>query len=160
MKKIFTLASVLLITLVSFADYAPSRLIVSTMSNANVRVVVDDGRYSQQVSSSSLATFEGLTPGYHTVRVHEIERRGFFGRRQSMRLLYTTTINVRPMFQMNIDVNRNGRARIDETPIRGRYDNRGWDDGDHRRNDHDGRYDNDRRYDGRDNRNGLPRNNK
>jgi hypothetical protein len=159
MKKIFTLASVLLITLVSFADYAPSRLIVSTMSNSNVRIVVDESKYSQQVSNSSIATFEGLTPGYHSVKVYEVipQRGGFFGKRQTMRLLYTATVNVKPMYQLNIAVNRNGRAKIDEQMLRGRFDNKGWDDGRGRKNDRDDRYDNDKRNDSRD-RNGFPRN--
>lgn len=134
MKKIFTLVSVLLVTVVSFAaGIAPSsRLTVTATSNANVRIVIDESKYSQQISDASFATFEGLAPGYHTVKVYEMvpQRRGFFGKKQSMRLLYTSTVNIKPMTQLNISLNRNGRAQIDEQVIRGgRYDNKGWDNG-------------------------------
>jgi hypothetical protein len=154
MKKIFTLSAVLLITLASFADYAPSRLSVSATGTVNARIVVDENKYSQQVSTGS-GLFEGLTPGYHTVKVYEMDtRRGVFGRtRSTMRLLYTATVNVKPMVQVNIVVNRNGRAMIDEQPIRGRFNDKGWNDKDHGRDSHDGRYD-----DHGGNRGSFPRN--
>jgi hypothetical protein len=156
MKKIFTLSIVLLSALFSFADYAPSRLSVTTVGNANVRITVDENRYGQQVAMGS-TTFEGLTPGYHTVRVYEMDqRRGFFGRKQTMRLLYTATVNIKPMFQLNIVVNKNGRAMIDEQPIRRGYD-KGWNDADHRNDKGNGRYDNDKRYDDH-GKGGFPRN--
>jgi len=153
MKKISTLGFAVLFSIASFAAFSPSRLTVSAEGNTNIKVTVDGSRFDQQSAGSSVV-FENLQPGFHSVNVYQLTDRrfGLFGRRRAddYRLLYTATINIKPLFATNIVVNRFGRAQVIEQPMRGMYDNRRW--GNDRRDDR--RYNDDRGYgDDRDQRN-------
>ncbi|MFT3933894.1 MAG: DUF4476 domain-containing protein [Chitinophagaceae bacterium] len=130
MKKISTLALGLLVSAASFAAFAPSRLTVSAEGNTNIKVTVDGNRFSQQSFSNS-AVFENLEPGFHSVKVYQLndKRFGFFGRKRGdeYKLLYTASVNIKPLFATSIQLNRFGNARIDEQPMRGAFNNKGWD---------------------------------
>jgi hypothetical protein len=149
MKKISTLAFGFLFSLASFANFAPNRLTVAAEGNANIKVTVDGSRFDQQQFNSSVV-FENLQPGFHAVNVYQLaeKRHGFFGRRgpDEFRLVYTASINIKPLFATTIELNRFGRAQIIEEPIRGGYDGRRWDRDDRRKNDRD-YHDNDKRID-------------
>lgn len=157
MKKISTLSFGFLFSLASFAAVAPSRLTVSAEGNTNIKVTVDGNRFDQQEMGNSVI-FDNLQPGYHSVNVYQLADRrfGMFGRRRGddYRLVYSSTVNIRPLFATSILVDRFGRAQLNEEPMRGRYDSRGW-NGDDRR---DGR-DNDHTWDrDRDRQNDYGRN--
>ena len=138
MKKISTLGFGILVSVASFANIAPNRLMVSAEGNVTIKVTVDGNRFDQQPVNSSVV-FDNLQPGFHAVKVYQLteKRFGFFGHKQAenYRLVYTTSVNIKPLFTTSIELNRFGKAQIKEQPIRG-YDNRGWDKNDRRNDDH------------------------
>lgn len=146
MKKMSTLAFGFLFSLASFANFAPSRLTVSAEGNTTIKVTVDGNRLDQSSFSNSVV-FENLQPGFHAVKIYQLaeQRFGWFGRGRGddYRLVYTASVNIRPLFATTIELNRFGRAQINEQPLRGGYDNRRWDNDDRKKNDHDV-YENDR----------------
>lgn len=136
MKKISTLGFGILLSFASFANFAPNRLTVSAEDNASIKVTVDGSRFDQQNSNSTV--FENLNPGYHSVKVYQLQdRRGWFGRGRTddYCLVYTTSVNIKPLFETSIVVNKFGRAYIDEQPMRGGFNNRGWDNDNRKDND-------------------------
>lgn len=139
MKKMFTLGIGFLSAIAAFAGYAPSSLTVMSEVNSNIKVTVDGNRFDQQMIGNSVV-FNNLQPGFHTVKIFQQERSrgGWFGRRRDddFRLVYTASVNIKPLFVTTIQLNRSGRAQISEQPMRNRYDERGWNG--------DKRYDNDR----------------
>jgi hypothetical protein len=155
MKKIFTLSTSLFAMLVSFADFAPSRLVVNVKGDKDdIKVIVDENRFSQQVKTAD-AVFDRITPGCHTVSVYVMrDHRSWFGRdRDEASLLYKTNILMKPMTELSIRVNRRGRAILEERTFRGGYgynngdddndrrtnDGTGWSNDDYNRDDNDGR---------------------
>ena len=150
MKKISTLAFGFLFSMASFASFAPNRLTVAAEGNANIKVTVDGSRFDQQAFNNSVV-FENLQPGFHSVKVYQLveKRYGWFGRKSGgteLRLVYTASVNIKPLFATTIELNRFGNAQVTEQPMRG-YD-RNWDRNDRRDNDRDHRD-----YDKRDDRN-------
>jgi len=127
MKRFFTLSSGILLSFASFAAFSPSRLTVSTESNNIIKVIVDGNRFDQQSTGSSVV-FENLQPGFHAVNVYQLneKRYGIFRHGDEYRLLYTTSVNIRPLFATSIILNRFGRAQVVEQPMRGRYDDNRW----------------------------------
>jgi len=160
MKKISTLGFGILISMFSFANFAPSRLTVAAEGNASIKVTVDGNRFNQQSVNNSVV-FENLQPGFHAVKVYQLtdNRSGFFGRKHTatFRLVYSASVNIKPLFATRIELNRFGSAQIIEQPLRSREG--GW-GRDERRNDR-GYNDNDNdRQNDRDNRsNDYSRNN-
>jgi len=130
MKKMFTLSIGFLSAIAAFAGYAPSSLTVMSELNSNIKVTVDGNRFDQQMIGNSVV-FNNIQPGFHIVKVFQQERSrgGWFGRRRDddFRLVYTATVNIKPLFATSIELNRFGRAQISEQPMRNRYDERGWD---------------------------------
>ena len=152
MKKFSTLGFGILISLASFAGIAPSRLTVAAEGNASIKVTVDGNRFDQQSVNSSVV-FDNLQPGFHAVKVYQLteKRFGLFGRKQGndYRLVYSSSVNIKPLFSTTIQINRFGKTQIIEQPIVVRNgkgvpgNNRGWgnDDrgynGEDRKNDRD-----------------------
>ncbi len=118
MKKIFTLSAGFFLSFASFA-FAPNRLIVSAEANAAIKVTVDGSRLNQVLYDNSVV-FENLVPGFHAVKVYQLNTRNRFnrGRGDDYRLVYTASINIKPLFETSIEISRFGNANIDETPIR------------------------------------------
>ena len=132
MKKISTLGFGIFISLASFANFAPTRLTVSAESNTNLKVMVDGNR-DQQVGNRIV--FENLQPGYHSIEVYQFSDKqfGFFRHNRSgYKLLYTTSVNIKPLFATSIELNRFGNAHINEWPMRKNYKEEDWKGSDHR----------------------------
>jgi hypothetical protein len=141
MKRIFTLMIGLFAATLAFATGPfQNKLTVSSVGNAAIKVVVDEERFDFRDNSyetnGNEITITDLPGGYHTVKVYEErnERRhgGWgFGKRNrfdNFRLLYTTTICVRPFVHIDIAINRFGEARVNEIPLRNRrHIDRDWD---------------------------------
>ncbi len=131
MKKIITFLTFILFSVsLSAKDFYPSQLVISNFDNTNLRVVID-GRYYDGVGSS--LALNDLQAGYHQVKVYQV-RRGWF---KSDRLMYSSTVFLKPNYQVNVLINRFGQLSIAEQQI-GRY--RRDDDRNYGRNDDHDRY--------------------
>ena len=146
MKKMFTLVAGLLMTALVFA--ADRRPTVTVKSQKNFRIVIDgksffgnsttirlddymsnDGRYGNSDGRY------GNNAGRHTIQVFEMQKVGFFGRRQVERMVSSTAFRVnRNDVLINIDYFGNINVR----EMRSRFDQgRDWNDRDGRDRDHD-----------------------
>lgn len=163
MKKNFTLFIGLFATVMVFANPPfQSKLTVSSVGNNNIKVVVDNDRfdrfddgYNRYENYGNGVVITDLPGGFHTIKVYEDRRerkRGGwgFGRRnrfEDYRLLYTTSVCIRPFVHIDIIINRFGQAEINEINLKNRRhhdDDRDYDDNDRRR---DRNWDNNRDYD-------------
>jgi hypothetical protein len=124
MKNIATLGFGFLFSLTSFA-FAPNRLVVSAEGNAAITVTVDGIHSNRQWQDNSIV-FENLIPGFHAVKIYQLNKYvGYFrGREDDYRLIYTASVNIRPMFETTIELNRFGKAFIDEQPVRDKFDHK------------------------------------
>jgi hypothetical protein len=153
MKSIITLFIAGTIATQSFADFAPGKLSISFSGNRDIQVVVDNNRYSDYDNS---VLINNLSAGYHSVQIYEGNTRKERWNQKRSNLLYSSSVYVRPAYQVNILVNKFGQAQITEQFIR--YNNHGRDDryGDDRYGDDrygDDRYGDDRYGDDRNDRN-------
>lgn len=153
MKSIITLLFAGMIGTQSFAAFAPGKLNVSFSGNRDIQVVVDNNRYADYDNSVLISN---LSAGYHSVQIYEGKaKKGKWNPKRSD-LLYSSSVYVRPAYQVNILINRYGQAQVTEQLIR--YNNRDRDDryGDDRwgNDKRDDRWGNDKRDDrwGRDDR--------
>jgi len=126
MKKIFTLALGLVLTVAMFAaDRRPS---VAVSSAKKFVVVIDGKRY---FSHGNTINISSLFYGRHDVKVYKMKR-GFF--MNTKRLVATSSFQLRNN-DVKININRFGQLQISESRF-----GRDW-------NDHDYGKDNDRDYD-------------
>ncbi len=131
MKSFITMLAAFVITASVYAAPNFSRLTIINVENKNLRVVIDGNKYDGFGSNLSL---NNLGMGYHNVKIYQIQR-GFFS---SSKLIYSSSIFIKPDRQISLVINRGGNVAINESSSRG--DNRYPDNRDRR----DGRYDNDR----------------
>jgi hypothetical protein len=142
-----------------------TKLSVAALSNAPIRVTVDGQRYDQGSNSWGVTTnsivVQDLANGYHTIKVfqqrnnrrYDNDRRR--NRNEDYTLIYSATVFIKPMYHIDIVINRFGKALIDEQYINGRdyYD---YDDDvrnnnrDYDRDNRDRDYRNERAMDNRD----------
>lgn len=122
MKTIFTFLLATLIATSAFA-YDEGRLTISFAgNNNNLQVVVDNRSYSARENTVVL---NNIRPGNHTIRIYRQRKNGRSSSRNE--LLYSTTVNVRPAYHVDVMVNRFGKALVDEQALR---DLNRWDDRD------------------------------
>jgi len=153
MKKIFTLLVASVFTLTLFAANRPSQLSVSLPGNSNIRVIVDNSRYE---NSDNNITIGDLSNGYHSIKVYEVKNQSRFF--NDSKLVYTSSVLIKPAYQVNIMINRNGKAVINEQKLFDdrKYNDRDRDDRGGRNNDYPYNDRNDNRYERDDNnRNGY-----
>lgn len=140
MKSFITMFAALVITTSIFA--APpgsSRLTIINTENKHLRVVIDGNRYDAIGNNLSLAN---ISMGNHNIRIYQIKR-GLFS---SDRLIYSSSLFLRPDRQLSLVVKRDGDVVLNEQG--GRGDNRYPDRNDRGRDD---RYGRDNKDYGRDN---------
>lgn len=128
MNRIFTLITLLLLSVAAFANFDEARLSISSMSSTPIRVLID-GRQVQQ--SNREFRISNLNPGNHRIQIYSInrnQRRGVFGNNRE-ELIYNRTINIRRGTHTDIVINRFGKVFTDEQRIDNRYDDR-WNDND------------------------------
>ncbi len=143
MKTITTFLAFVFLSVSLYAGNFPSRLVITNLENTTLRIVID-GRHYDGVGGS--LALNDLSVGRHWVKVYQV-RRGWF---KSDRLLYSSTVFLKPNYVVNVLINRSGELSVAEQQM-GRY-GRGDDRNYGRNDDHDrsGRSNN---YD---NRNGYP----
>lgn len=132
MKSITTLLATLLVSVALFANNNPSRLIVTNLENTTLRIIVDGKKYDGIGNTLSL---NDLQAGYHNIKVYKV-RRGWWNNNQ---LIYSSTVFLKPNYQVNILINRSGEISLAEQQSReygrrtdrdyGRNDDRGWNSG-------------------------------
>ena len=120
MKKIFTLAIVLLAFTAGFAQQTGrSRLSISSTGLADLRVTVDGNRYR---SNNGVVMVTGLNSGNHSVKVYQVVQ-GRYGSprggntRTNYQQIYSGNIFIKPQYHTDIVINRFGRVFTDEQPI-------------------------------------------
>jgi len=145
MKSIITFLAFIFFSVSVFANYPPSRLVVTNFENTTLRIIIDGRHYEGVVGSLAL---NDLSAGYHHVKVYQVHR-GWF---KSDRLMYSSSVFMKPEFQVNVLINRYGEVSIAEQPL-GHYGK--GDERNYGRNDDHGH---DGRPSGHDNRDGYPNN--
>ncbi|HYF31424.1 MAG TPA: DUF4476 domain-containing protein [Chitinophagaceae bacterium] len=152
MSKIYTLLLVSFISMAAMAAERPrsSRIIIATHDNADISVQIDGRRYDERDNTIRI---NDVNPGYRRIHVYRRESSGMFGRVRE-RLIYNSTVYVKPRYEIDIYINRNGRVQVQEFDLDRKNDRRGkgrWDRDDRWDNDRrdDDRWDNDRRDDDR-----------
>ena len=127
MKSFITMFAAFFFTTYLFATPpGSSRLTIINTENKNLRIIIDGNRYDGIGNNLSLAN---ISMGYHNIRIYQI-RHGFFS---NDRLLYSSSIFLKPDRQLSLIVKRDGDVVVNEQG--GRWDNRYPD-----RNDRDDRY--------------------
>ena len=114
MKKIFTLLITLASSISLCAFHGPSKLGITSISNDNIRVMVDGNKYR---TTNNALTIDDLDAGFHTIKIFRVKRspKGFndrsFGRFEQ---IYNTRIYIKPQYFVDIVINRFGKVFIDE----------------------------------------------
>ena len=136
MKKFFTLALGLILTVAMFAaDRKPT----VTVTSAKRFAIVIDGK--QYMSNGNTINISSLFNGRHDVKVFKMKRGFFMSTRQ---LVASSSFQLRNS-DVQINIDRFGQLQISESRF-----GRGWNDGDwsdHSWNDHNDGRGNDRNYD-------------
>ena len=156
MNKVYSLILAVLIGAAAVAADRPrgGTLTISVNDNSAIRINVDGRNYSDRDNSFTISNIQA---GYHNVQVYRLNssRNPFdiFGRNREQ-LIFNNSILVKPLYQVDVVINRNGRADVREYDLSRNQRNGGWNgNGNNDRRGNDG--DRDDRYDhnGRDNRN-------
>lgn len=142
MKKIFTLMTGILITLVTFADNRPT---VTVRSTKNYEIVIDGKSYFSKFGN--VMNLTNLQRGKHTVKVYELNSYMF---RTTRKLVSTSGFRLNNK-DVSITVDTRGNLRIVESKFGRGYDGRD-DDWGRNSDDRDGRDGRDGRAPGRGNR--------
>jgi hypothetical protein len=147
MKKIFTLAAILLSITTFAADRNPhpndSKVAIRSNSDAFIQVFIDGKQYNMNRNGFII---DNIRSGRHRIEVYKVDNYGRFRRRPQM--VYSNTTFVKPWESLNININRGERVFVDTRLDRDdRYygrDDRRDNDRDYGRgrdyNDRDGRY--------------------
>ena len=161
MNKVYPLLLSLLIGVAAMAADRPRGgiLTISTADNSAIRVSIDGRNFNSRDNSFTLSNVE---PGYHEVQVFRMNNArnlfDIFGRNREQ-LIFNNSIYMKPLYQVDVVINRNGRARVNEFDISRNQRNGGWygngnngqrDGDDNDRDDHGNRNNG---YDNHDNRN-------
>lgn len=132
MKRTFTLLIALSFSLTLLAFTNQSKLSVSASGNNEIRVMVDGRKYR---TNNNAVIINNLSSGYHAVKIYLVKNNRYGGqgnhnRYNNMQLVYSSNVNVKPQFQVDITINRFGRAFVDEQLISAGYydDEDDWDD--------------------------------
>jgi hypothetical protein len=132
MKNIFTFLLGSLMAVSVFAADA-GRVTVSFYGNQDYQVFID-GR-SIYSGNNNKTYLNDVRAGQHTIEVYRTKRNN----KRNNRPVYSNQFVVRPQYDLNIIVDRDGTVRFDEDRA---YGNRGYNGNDRNRNDRDDDYNN------------------
>lgn len=133
MKTVFTLLLATLFTTSAFA-FDEGRLTITVSTPSNVQVVIDDRTYKLDDNSLVL---NNVRAGQHTIRVYRgrANNRGngnSRNRNNRNNILFSSTIYVKPNYDVDVMINRFGKVLVDERDLR--YSNDGWNNGNYGNN--------------------------
>ncbi len=97
----------------SVSLHAQSKLSITMVGNAAIRMVIDDKHYMCQDNS---LTVEDLAPGYHSVKLF-IVRKDRWNNTGSGQMIYNANLLLKPQYYTDIVVNRFGKTLVDEQPL-------------------------------------------
>lgn len=119
MKKTFTFLTALFFSAILFAQ---SRLSISASGNADIRVMIDGIKHT---SNGRDIVINNLKNGNHTVKIFRAgyDRNRYNGnsRGNGYQLVYSNNFFVKPLYHVDITINRFGKALVDEQMISGGY---------------------------------------
>ena len=124
MKKTCTLLIALSLSFILYAYPNQSKLSVSTTGNNEIRVMVDGKKYR---TNNSVVMINNLNNGYHQVKIYQVrnsrynDQRNGPSRNSNMQLIYSSNINIRSQYHVDITINRFGKAFVDEQLISAGY---------------------------------------
>ena len=128
MNKIYPLLLALLFGVAAMAADRPrgGMITISTTDNSAIRVNIDGRNFNGRDNSFTISNIE---PGYHNVQVYRMNgsRSPFdiFGRNREQ-LVFNNSIYVKPRYQVDVIISRNGRARVNEFDMSGNHRNGRW----------------------------------
>jgi hypothetical protein len=111
------------ISMASFANAVQSKLSITVIGNKNVEIMVDNNRYQSHDNS---VVINSLQAGSHTIKVYNLKNNGRNVFRNNAKLLYSSTIYVRPGYHVDITIDRGGKAIFNERAIRANGRDRDW----------------------------------
>jgi hypothetical protein len=119
MKKTFTLLAALFFSTILLAQ---TKLTISSVGNADLRVMVDGMKYT---SNGRDIVINNLKNGNRIVKIfragNDRNRNNNYGRNNGYQLVYSSSIFVKPQYHVDIIINRFGKAFVDEQMINGGY---------------------------------------
>ncbi len=92
---------------------AQSRLSITLVGNAAIRMQIDDKHYICQDNS---LTIDDLAPGYHTIRLFLVKKDRWNNSTYGQ-MVYNANLLLRQQFYTDIVVNRFGKTMVDEQPF-------------------------------------------
>lgn len=141
MKKMFTLLSALLVSVLVMAGAPQSRLTISSLSNKILRVVIDGRTVTDRNRNDQTIAVDNLNSGYHSIKIYELRQRQRWGRgndygygsdnNYTLTSIYDGRFFVRNNYHIDIVVNRFGKVFVDEQFVNGNWNNDRDDDDDH-----------------------------
>ena len=142
MKKTFSF----LFLVASYGYAFANKLTISSNSRYNIKVMID-GRFYQPDRNNNDAAFmiSDLRPGNRNIQIYQQKNNGrgwqANNNDRNMQLIYNGNLFIKQGFDVDISINRFGRAFIDEQPINryeeegNGYDNSPWNNGPQAMND-------------------------
>ena len=123
MKTFITLFTAILLTSIAFAYPMQSRLTISTMSSAGIRVMIDGRNYNDRNRAQNDLLITDIRPGVHVLKIYKYKTSRGANDRYNVngQLIYAGNITVRSGYHTDITINRFGKAFIDERQINGGY---------------------------------------
>ena len=101
------------VSFISTTVHAQSKLSITMVGNAAIRMQIDDKHYFCQDNS---LTVEDLAPGYHSVKLFVVKK-DRWNNSASGQMIYNASLFLKPQFYTDIVVNRFGKTLVDEQPF-------------------------------------------
>ena len=130
-RNVLSLIPVLCLFLTAL--HAQTKLSVTLVGNAAIRVVIDDRNYICQDNS---LTIDDLAPGYHSVKLFLVKKEKWNNPGYGQ-MVYNANLMLKAQAYTDVVVNRFGKALVDEQPLsRGDFYDNGGKDWDNNNNNH------------------------
>jgi hypothetical protein len=113
MKRISTLLASLVLSIAVFAAPRPKNsLTIQSVDNSDIRVIVDGRRFEPNDNSIRIS---GLETGTHKVKIYKARNNGMFTiYNKRYEVVFNGSVAIRPRSNMNILIDRYGRATIND----------------------------------------------
>lgn len=110
-RNVLSLIPVLCLFLTAL--HAQTRLSITMVGNAAIRIVIDDRNYICQDNSF---TIDDLAPGYHSVKLFLVKKERWTNPAYGQ-MVYNANLILRAQSYTDVVINRFGKALVDEQPL-------------------------------------------